>query len=139
MCTKSWTRGVPFLILAVFLWIKRPGRVVHATGPDGKLRTQQSRASGAVYLLKYERFCDPYVSIRGPWRCPGVPEESLGCLRDIPGVPGACPGVPGACPGVPGASPGVSGACSGDPRGPRGLRGRPRHPRDPFHEDDSVI
>ena len=85
-------------------------------------------------------------SIRGPWGSPGVPGASLGGLRDVPGRPG---GVPGRPRGVPVGSRrvpsgprgvlGVPGACPGDPWHPRGLRGRPRHPRDSFHKDGSVI
>ena len=48
-----------FLIWDAFLYRKRPGRVLHAMGPKEQVRTQQSRASGAVYLWRYGRFCDP--------------------------------------------------------------------------------
>ena len=71
-----------------------------------------------------------------PW---GVSGTSLGLPGACLGVPGASPRVPGVCPGVPGACLGVPGACPGDFRDPRGLRGRPRHPRDHFRKDDSVL
>ena len=51
--------GGDFFILAAFLSRNQPGRVFYAMGPDEQLRTQQSRASGAVYLLRYDCFCGP--------------------------------------------------------------------------------
>ena len=50
--------GGAFSIWAPFLQRKRPGRVLHAMGPNKQVITQQSRASGAVYLSRYDFFCD---------------------------------------------------------------------------------
>ena len=53
-------------------------------------------------------------AIRGPWRSQGVPEGSLGGLRDVPvgprGVPRRPRGVPGRPRGVPGRPMGVPGS-----------------------------
>ena len=114
-----------FPMLAAFWKTKRSGRVLRAMGPNKQVRTQQSRASGAVDFLRYDRFC-------GPWRSPGVPGASSGSLRGVPGGPRGVPGGP-RC--VPGGARGVP----GDPGDPSGLRGRPGHPWDLFHQDDSVI
>ena len=69
--------------------------------------------------------------------------RSLEVPGDPRGVPGGSQGrpqcVPGAWLGLPGASLRLPGACPGDPWDPKGLWGRPRHLRDPFHKDDSVI
>ena len=102
-------------------------------GPNKQARTQQSKASGAVYLLIYCRFC-------GPWGSLGVLGASLG----VPGCPRGVPvgsqerplGVPGECPEVPGAL-GSQKRAQRIPWIPCGLRGRPGHPRDRFHKDDS--
>ena len=98
-------------------------------GPNEQVRTQQSRASGAVHSSRYDVFCDPYEVPGGlrasQGRPRGVSGRSRGGPRNVPGSPRGVPGVP-----------------TGVPRGswdPRGLRGRPRHPRDPFHKDDSMI
>ena len=114
--------GGAFFDFGGLLKINRSGRVLHSMGPNKQVRTQQLRASGAVYLSRWSF----WWSIRGHWRSPGVPRASPGGLRDVPG------GVPEACPEAPGASPGVPGACPGDPWESRGLRGRPRHPQDPL-------
>ena len=53
-------------------------------GPDGQLRTQQSRASGAGYLSRYGRFCGTNksaITSGGTW---GFPRGAPGSL--IPGV-----------------------------------------------------
>ena len=63
-------------------------------GPHGQLRTQQSRASGAVYLLRYDGFC-------GPWESLGVLGASLGGPRGVPGGPRRVPGSPRGVPGKP--------------------------------------
>ena len=144
----SWHQGVPFLILAAFLYRNRPDRVLDAIGPNEQIRTQRSTASGAVYIFVEMR---PFLwSISGPTAVPGGPRGSQGRPQGVsgtsPGVPWGVPGPPRGVPrgprgvpGIPGASPGVSGACPGDSWDPRGLQGRPWHPRDPFRKDDSVI
>ena len=85
------TGGYLFLILAAFLWTKRSGRVLRAMGRSKQVRTQQSRASGAVNLSRYGRFCcpggspgvpgrspkGPWVSPRGAWEASGARGRSV--------------------------------------------------------------
>ena len=64
-------------------------------GFNEQVRTQQSRASGAVNLLRYGRFCvsvGPWVvlgaSLGGPRGVPRGPQRSQGGSGDVPGIPG---------------------------------------------------
>ena len=61
-----------------------------------RIRMQQSRASGAVNLLKYGRFCGP-CSLLGP--C-GVLGASPGGPRGVPAVFPAVPGGSRDSPGI---------------------------------------
>ena len=92
-------------------------------GPDKQVQTQQSRASGAGNLMRYDNFCGPLEFLgvigaslvvprgvpRGSQGRPrgsqgralgsqGHPWWSQGCDHGIPGIPGGSryvPGIPG--------------------------------------------
>ena len=99
---KSWERGVKVFFVGCLFLDKRSGGVLQAMGPNKQVRTQQSRASGAVYLRRYDRFC-------GPWESLGVLGASLVGSQGRPsGSQGRPRGSQGRAQGVP-----------GKPQGPR--------------------
>ena len=64
-------------------------------GFNEQVRTQQLRASGAVNLSRYDRFCVPGgprmvlgASLGGPRGVPRSPQRSQGGSRDALGIPG---------------------------------------------------
>ena len=80
-------------------------------GPNKQVRTQQSRASGAVCLWSYGRFCGPrggLVVPSGPQGSQGSPRGSHGRARGSPGLQGRAQGIP-AIPGGSGDVLGVPG------------------------------
>ena len=114
---KSWDQECMSLILAAFLYMRPFGGVLQAVGPNKQIRTQQSIASGAGKLLRYDCFCGP--------------QESLGVIGAPLRVRGACPG---AFRDVLGGSQGHALGSQGRPRGSqgraRGIHGIPDGSRD---------